>query len=255
MDRLKDRVAIISGGAGGIGAATAKLFCEEGARVVIVGLPADPLTETADAIRAQLTDAQLLTVTADVSEEAQTQSIVERTLQHFGAIDVLVNLAGIRAYEPLAEARADTWERIIAVNLLSYAYLSRAALPALRRSGHGAIVNVSSTHGVNPRAGMGQYDATKAAIVSMTRTLAIEEVSHGVRVNAVCPGSTMTPFHARRAAAGGGQAQLDAEARNFNYQGRWADPREVAYPLLWLASDEASFVTGTALMVDGFAKV
>ena len=135
-------------------------------------------------------------------EEAADQAVAAAR-QAFGAIDVLVNLAGIRSYEPLAEGKRETWERMLAVNLLSYAAFIRAAIGDLRACGRGSIVNISSTHAVNPRAGMGQYDVTKAGIVSLTKTLAFEEARHGVRVNAVCPGATLTPFHLRRAAAAG----------------------------------------------------
>jgi NAD(P)-dependent dehydrogenase (short-subunit alcohol dehydrogenase family) len=177
-------------------------------------------------------------------------------MQRFGAIDVLVNNAGIRAYEPLAEAKAQTWERILQVNLLGYAFLTREALPALRRSGRGSIVNVSSTHAVNPRAGMGQYDVAKAGILSMTRTLAFEEAANGVRVNAVCPGLTLTPFHVRRAEKDGRtERDLRTEKVDHNLLRRWADPREIAHPILWLASDEASFVTAATIMVDGGTRV
>ena len=159
---------------------------------------------------------------------------------------------GIRAYEPLAEAKRETWERMLAVNLLSYAWFTRAAIGDLRACGRGSIVNISSTHAVNPRAGMGQYDVTKAGIVSMTKTLAFEEAKHGVRVNAVCPGATLTPFHLRRAAAAGRtQRDLDADAARRVPARPLGRPREVAFPILWLASDEASYVTGSVLMVDG----
>ena len=127
------------------------------------------------------------------------------------ARDVLVNLAGMRSYEPLADAKTETWQRILAVNLMSYAWFTQAAIADLRAR-RGNIVNISSTHGVNPRAGMGQYDVTKAGIISMTKTLAFEEAKHGVRVNAVCPGLTLTPFHRKRfAAAGRTQADIDQE--------------------------------------------
>ena len=142
--------------------------------------------------------------------------------------------------------------RLIKVNLLSYAYLIRESLEHLRASGRGSIINVASTHAVNPRAGMGQYDVTKAGIVSLTKTLAFEEAKHRIRVNAVCPGGTLTPFHLRRAkAAGRTQEDLERDGTQMCLLGRWADAREVAYPLLWLASDEASYVTGSVLMVDG----
>jgi 2-hydroxycyclohexanecarboxyl-CoA dehydrogenase len=249
--RLEGRVAIVTGGAGGIGAATAWLFCEEGARTVLVDRDASAMAQAGAEIRAAVPKVEILELTADVAEEAAAAAIVAATRRAFGRIDVLVNNAGIRAYEPLAEARRETWETILAVNLLSYAYLAREALPDLRAA-RGSIVNVSSTHAFNPRAGMGQYDVTKAGIVSLTRTLAFEEAAHGVRVNAVCPGATFTPFHKKRAEAlGRTQAEIDREAETTCLMRRWASPREIAFPILWLASDEASYITGAALMVDG----
>ena len=202
-------------------------------------------------IRGNVPGAQVHDLIADVGVEDSAAQIVAEAKHRFGRIDVLVNNAGIRSYEPLAEAKRETWERIISVNLLSYAYLSREALPALRASGHGSIVNVSSMHAFIPRAGMGQYDVTKSGIVSMTRTLAFEEARHGVRVNAVCPGATFTPFHRKRFAADGRtQAEIDEIAVRCCLLQRWAAPREIAYPILWLASDEASYVTASAIMAD-----
>jgi meso-butanediol dehydrogenase/(S,S)-butanediol dehydrogenase/diacetyl reductase len=125
-------------------------------------------------------------------------------------------------------------------------------LPALRASGRGSIVNVSSCYAVTGRKGMGLYDATKAALLSLTRTLAFEEAAHGVRANAVCPGSTLTDFHMAKAAASGKSVeQLKTERRETSLIQRWATPEEIAWPILWLASAEASFITGATLMVDG----
>jgi NAD(P)-dependent dehydrogenase (short-subunit alcohol dehydrogenase family) len=250
--RLADRVAIITGGAGGIGAATGLLFCEEGARVALVDSDADAMRATVAQIRAAVPGARLADVVADVSREEAAAAAVAAARETLGPIDVLVNLAGIRAYEPLAESTRETWERILGVNLLSYAWFTKAAIADLRSCGRGSVVNVSSTHGVNPRGGTGQYDATKAAIISMTKTLAFEEAAHGIRANALCPGLTLTPFHQRRAAAAGRTREdIAQQGRDGCLLGRWADPREVAYPILWLASDEASYVTGSVLMVDG----
>jgi 2-hydroxycyclohexanecarboxyl-CoA dehydrogenase len=250
--RLAGRTAIVTGGAGGIGAATARLFCEEGAQVALVDRDAEATRSACAEIAGALPGAHLLPIVVDLAEEAAAAEVVAQTVAALGRIDVLVNNAGIRSYEPLAEAKSETWRDIIAVNLLSYAYLAREALPHLRASGRGSIVNVSSTHAFNPRGGMGQYDVTKAGIVSMTRTLAFEEAEHGVRVNSVCPGATFTPFHARRAAAlQRSQEDIDREAATTCLMRRWAEPREIAYPILWLASDEASYITGAALMVDG----
>jgi 2-hydroxycyclohexanecarboxyl-CoA dehydrogenase len=255
MPRLKDKVAIASGGAGGIGAAIGRLFCEEGARVVLVDRDPEAMAAVAADIRGAVPGAALLDLVLDTADEASAPRIVAETRRVFGRIDILVNNAGIRSYEPLAEAKADTWRRILAVNLLSHAFLTREALPALRQA-RGSVVNIASTHAVNPRAGMGQYDATKAAIVSMTKTLAFEEAAHGVRVNAVCPGATLTPFHVRRfAAQGRTREDLESERLDSCLLGRWADPREIAFPILWLASDEASYVTAAVFMIDGGMRV
>jgi 2-hydroxycyclohexanecarboxyl-CoA dehydrogenase len=249
--RLQGKVAIVTGGAGGIGAATARLFCEEGAKVALVDQDGEAVATALAGIRAAVPGAELIDIVLDVGEETSAAVIVAETKRAFGRIDIVVNNAGIRSYEPLAEAKRETWERIIAVNLLSYASLSREALPELRAA-RGNIVNVSSTHAFNPRAGMGQYDVTKAGIVSLTRTLAFEEAPHGVRVNAVCPGATFTPFHRKRAEAlKRTQADIDREAETTCLMRRWADPREIAYPILWLASEEASYITAASLMVDG----
>jgi 2-hydroxycyclohexanecarboxyl-CoA dehydrogenase len=250
--RLEGKVAVITGGAGGIGAATGMLFCQQGCRVVLVDSDAEAMQSAASGIRGAVPAAEVVPIVADVGREETARHVVAETKDAFGALDVLVNLAGIRAYEPLAEAKRDTWETLIRTNLLSYAYLIRESLAQLRTSGRGSIVNVASTHAVNPRAGMGQYDVTKAGIVSLTKTLAFEEARHGIRVNAVCPGGTLTPFHLRRArSAGQTREDLERAGEKMCLLGRWADAREVAYPILWLASDEASYVTGSVLMVDG----
>jgi NAD(P)-dependent dehydrogenase (short-subunit alcohol dehydrogenase family) len=250
--RLEDKIAVITGGAGGIGAATGLLFCEQGCRVVLVDSDAEAMQSAVSGIRARVPTAEIVRIVADVGREETALHVVAETTKAFGALDVLVNLAGIRAYEPLAEAKRDTWETLIRTNLLSYAYLIRASVEQLRASGRGSIINVASTHAVNPRAGMGQYDVTKAGIVSLTKTLAFEEARHGIRVNAVCPGATLTPFHLRRAkSAGQTREDLEHAGEKMCLLGRWADAREVAYPILWLASDEASYVTGSVLMVDG----
>lgn len=251
VGRLADKVALITGGAGGIGSATGLLFCEEGARVALVDSDHEAMDAALKHIRASVPAAQVEGFVVDVGKEQAADEAVAAARRAFSTINVLVNLAGIRSYEPLAEAKRETWERILAVNLLSFAAFTRAAIDDLRAT-RGNIVNISSTHAVNARAGMGQYDVTKAGIVSMTRTLAFEEAKRGVRVNAVCPGATLTPFHLRRAAAAGRtQRDLEQQVAEQCLLARWADPREVAFPILWLASDEASFVTGSVLMVDG----
>jgi 2-hydroxycyclohexanecarboxyl-CoA dehydrogenase len=243
---MAGRVAVITGGGGGIGQAAGRLFAEEGASVALV----DADRESAAAAAASI-GKDVLALAADVSREDQASGAMQAAAAHFGALHALVNVAGMRVYRALAEASAEDWQRILAVNVLGTAYCCKAALPALRKARGGTIVNVSSVYGVMGRRGMGQYDTTKAAVLGMTRALAVEEAAHGIRVNAVLPGSTITPYHVRRAAA---QGQTEAELRkrtaNENLMGRWAEPIEVAYPILFLSCEESSYVTGTELLVD-----
>src|SRR5262249_13413632 len=154
-------------------------------------------------------------------------------------------------YPVAAGAAPGGWGFIPGAHVSPTAYSSKAALPALRKSARGTIVNLSSVYGVKGRAGMGQYDTTKAAVLGFTRALAMEEARHGIRVNAICPGGTITPYHIRRAAAQGvSEAEMRTQRTHDNLLGRWAEPREVAYPILFLASDESSYITGATLMVD-----
>jgi NAD(P)-dependent dehydrogenase (short-subunit alcohol dehydrogenase family) len=249
---MAGRVALITGGGGGIGEATARLFAEEGAAVALVDRDRPAVERAAAAIAAAVPGAAPLPLAADVSEEAQARRVVDEAAARLGALHTLVNVAGVRVYAPLAEADAADWARILGVNVLGTAHCCRAAIPRLRAAGGGTIVNVSSVFGVMGRAGMGQYDTTKAAVLGLTRALAVEEAPHGIRVNAVCPAGTITPYHVRRAAERG---VSEDELRRTRSQdnglfGRWAEPREVAYPILFLACAESSFVTGATLMVD-----
>jgi NAD(P)-dependent dehydrogenase (short-subunit alcohol dehydrogenase family) len=249
---MSGRVAIVTGGGGGIGEATARLFAEEGAAVTLVDTDRGAVERAAAGILASVHGGGVLEITADLSDESEAVRVVDETIARFGALHTLVNVAGVRLYTPLAEAEAKEWAHILSVNVLAAAFCAKAALPHLRAAGNGTIVNVSSVYGVMGRVGMGQYDTTKAAILGFTRALAVEEAPHGIRVNAVCPGGTLTPYHVRRAAERGvSEAELRASRTSDNgLLGRWAEPREVAYPILFLACAESSFITGTTLMVD-----
>ena len=198
MGRLEGKVALITGGGAGIGAAAGRLFCAEGAAVMLVDANGDALAATAKSIVHQVAGARVATFTADVADDGSAIEAVQKTLDAFQRIDVLVNNAAMRNYSAVADATPSEWEAVARVNLFGAANYCRAALPALRRSGRGSIVNVSSCHAVSGRKGMAIYDATKAALLSLTRTLACEEASHGIRVNALCPGSTLTDFHVGR---------------------------------------------------------
>jgi len=248
--RLHEKIALITGGGAGIGAATARLFCREGAAVMLVDAAGEALAGTLASLRAE--GARASGFVADVADAEAARQAVAQTLEQFGALDILVNNAALRRYKTMDQTTPQDWLDITAVNLAGVANYCAAAMPALRASGRGAIVNVSSCYATTGRRNMGLYDATKAGQLAMTRTLAFEEAEHGVRVNAICPGSTFTDFHKARAqAAGKPEAVLRQERQTTSLLGRWAEPEEIAHPILWLASDEASFITGTQLMVDG----
>jgi NAD(P)-dependent dehydrogenase (short-subunit alcohol dehydrogenase family) len=241
---MTGRVGLVTGGGGGIGEATARLFAEEGGAVAIVDVDRGAADAAAAGIAAAVPGARVLPLAADVARETEARRAVDETVARFGALHALVNVAGIRVYTPLAEATAEDWTRIVAVNVLATAFCAKAAVPPLRRVGNGTVVNVSSV--------MGQYDTTKAAVLGFTRALAVEEAPHGIRVNAVCPGGTITPYHIERAAQRGVSEETLRRARadDNGLFGRWAEPREIAYPILFLSCPESSFVTGTTLLVD-----
>lgn len=254
-DRLVGKVAIVTGGGGGIGGATVDLFCREGATVAAV----DSDEAAARRVTGEVDPSgeRVLALGADLARESEAERVVRRTVERFGRLDVLVNAAGVRLYGPITEATAESWEWILGVNLLGAAYCSKFAVPAMARGGGGSIVHVSSANGVVARPNMAQYDATKAALLGLTRAMACDHADRGIRVNAVCPGSTVTGFHIRRRAEQQGlsleaaEADLWADDYDDNILKRKARPIEIAYAILFLACDESSFVTGTALMVDG----
>ena len=252
MNRLQGKVALITGGGAGIGAATGRVFAAQGAAVVLVDLDPAALDKTVAGIRSDVPGARVDCFAADVADAEKAKEAVAHGMRAFGQLDVLVNNAAMRNYASIGEATPEEWQAMLGVNLMGAANYCRAALPALRRSSRGSIVIVSSCYAVTGRKGMGLYDATKAGLLALTRTLAFEEAAHGIRANAVCPGSTLTDFHIERAKAKGKSVeQLRGERSDNSLIGRWAAPEEVANPILWLASDEASFITGATLMVDG----
>lgn len=247
--RMDGRAVIVTGGARGIGAAVVALFRAEGARVALVDRDKDEI----DAALAALGAESLHPFAADIADEAAVRDAVEAATAAMGGVDCVVNNAAARATGPLAEAGDPSWHDVVAVNVLGTMHVVRAALPHLRARPASSIVNVSSVYATIGRGGMGQYDATKAALLSLTRTLAVEEAEHGVRANAVAVGSTWTPWTEARSRATGRSTRASAVAGAPI--DRWAQPDEIAYPILWLASHEASFVTGQVLTVDGGVSV
>jgi 2-hydroxycyclohexanecarboxyl-CoA dehydrogenase len=248
--RLSGKVAAISGGASGIGEATARRFAEEGARLAIADLDVERGRLVADEIKAA--GGEVLFVEAHMGREADAMAFIRRTVEHYGHLDILVNNAGMRLYQTVVEASEESWDAILGVNLKGYAFCAKAAIPEMRKTGGGSIVNVASVRSIIAGGNMVQYDATKAAVTGLTRGMAFDHAAEGIRVNAVCPGPIFTRFHERRAATAGKTAEeFVQEFGRGTMLKRPGTPREVANCILFLASDEASFVTGTCLLVDG----
>lgn len=250
--RLFDRAAIITGAARGIGYATARLFACEGAKLGLIDLDKAGLGAAANQLAAEFPNAVIRWRDADIAEYNAIAAAIDGLAAELGKLDILVNNAAARAFGPLADATTENWEKVLDTNVTGVAICTRAALVHLRRSGAGSIVNVSSIFAVAGRKNMGQYDVSKAAMLAFTRVLACEEACYGIRVNAVCPSSTWTPWTYGRAQARGMTIEeLKAKGAVPCLLGRWAEAEEVAFPILWLASGEASFITGVALPVDG----
>lgn len=242
MQRFKDRVVIVTGAGSGIGEATARRFSQEGASVVLAG---DTLAKLQRVAR-DLPEERTLMKVADVSSFGQVQALVDATVERFGALHVLFNNAGIAVEGTVTQPPLEDWNRIMAVNAGGVFHGCRAAMPHLVRS-KGCIVNTASVSGLGGDWAMGFYNASKGAIVNFTKALALDHGKDGVRVNAVCPSLTFTPMTQDMK----GDSALMAKFAERIPLGRGADPSEIAAVVAFLASDDASFVSGIAMPVDG----
>ena len=251
--RLAGKVAIVTGAASGIGRATALRFIAEGAQVVAADVNLDVLADLA----AQVGDDQcpIRPVRCDVTTVDDTQRVVAETLAHHGRLDILVNSAGItpRTVDPAADV-ATRWDRVMAVNARGTMLMCHAAVEAMRQRGGGSIVNLASIMGLvgYPTSlpfsdGFSAYPQSKGAVMQLTRDLATRVAAVGIRVNAVCPGFVYTALTANVT----GNAEVHEQMRELHPMKRLGRPEEIANVILFLASDEASFVTGAAWTVDG----
>jgi NAD(P)-dependent dehydrogenase (short-subunit alcohol dehydrogenase family) len=242
----------VTGGASGIGEAMVRRFVAEGARVAFADRDVERGKQVAAEIGAN--GGQAFFVEAHVEREPEAVAFVGQAADRFGRLDVLVNNAGIRLYHTVVDASAESWDEILGVNLKGYAFCAKAAIPLMKRGGGGNIVNVASVRSVTSVGKTTQYDTTKAAVAGLTRGMAVDHAPDGIRVNAVCPGPIFTPFHERRIKEQGRTLeQYREDAARSTILKRPGTPEEVAACILFLASDDASFVTGTLLFVDGGA--
>jgi NAD(P)-dependent dehydrogenase (short-subunit alcohol dehydrogenase family) len=250
--RLKNKVALITGAGSGIGRAVAILFAEEGASVAAADMTGDSVRETVESITAAGGDA--LALTGDVTDSADAERMVGAAVESFGKLDLLVNSAGITSRHSSLEGASpeEAWERVIEVNLKGTYLLSWYAVPVMEQAGGGSIVNLASTMGlvgypVGIGGGFNPYPPSKGGVVQFTKTLAVDSASKNIRVNCLCPGFIETNLTSGLTA----DPDMLNRLESLHPMGRLGQPREVAYAALYLASDDARHVTGTALTVDG----
>lgn len=242
----KRKRAIVTGAASGIGKAAAQRMIKEGLDVVVADINAMAVERTVAELNSKTGEA--VPCVLDVSDAKECA----RLAVEFGAIDILVANAGIQTSGTVVDTDDDTWDSVLAVNLKGVANCCRTVLPGMSQRNRGVIVVVSSNNAVCGSAGMAAYDASKAALLALVRSVAIEHGADGVRINAVCPGTTITDYHIDRYARQGvSEAELDEMTAGTGLLNRAARPDEIANAIWFLAGDEASYVTGANLVVDG----
>jgi NAD(P)-dependent dehydrogenase (short-subunit alcohol dehydrogenase family) len=245
---LEGRQAVITGAATGIGRATAQLFVERGARVVIADVNE---TDARQAVQALGGDGTAWFVRTDVSSAPEMEALMNQAAQTMGGIDVIVNNAGVQRSGAVTEFEESEWDALMRVNPKSCFLGAKYGVPHLRRRGGGSIINIASIAGLKGGPGMTAYSASKGAIVAFTKALAAELGSDGIRVNSVCPGWIDTPFNQPAIDFMGGREKQEAMVRDSVPLGVQGTPAQVAPGIAYLASDLSSYVTGQTLVIDG----
>ena len=244
--KLGGKVAIVTGAARGVGLAAVELFIAEGALVVAC----DIVDEELQTQSGRFGD-RVVAVAADVGTPDASATLIRTAVERFGGVDVVFNNAGVTTRRPLAETDDATWAATLAVNLTSAFYLIRAAAPVMARAGSGAIVNNASINALRGNVDLTAYAAAKGGLVSMTRALATELAPEGIRVNAICPGTVDTPMTDEYLTASANPDELRKQLARKHPLGRLATADDIARAALFLASEDAAFITGVALPVDG----
>ena len=243
--RLENKVALISGGARGMGAVEAKLFAEEGAKVII----GDILEEEGRKVEAEINEAggECVFVSLDVRSEEAWQNAVNEAVSRYGKLDILVNNAGIYRAHNVEETTSDEWDQVMDINAKGVFLGTKHAIPAMRDAGGGSIVNISSVAGLVGSRATSAYNASQGAVRLLTKSTAIQYASDGIRANSVHPGTIETPMTEGFLA----DPSMRQDRMDRTPIGRLGKPEDVAYGALFLASDEASFMTGSELVIDG----
>lgn len=240
--KFQNKIACITGASVGIGRAVALQLAEQGAKLVLLDINAEKL----ESVRHEMADTEVLTYVCDVSDEEQVHTAMDKALDHFGKIDILVNNAALwRCWAPFTETSSAEWKRFLDVNVMGSVYCTQAVLPAMLENGYGRIINIGSVAGVYGNANMVHYSATKGALIAMTKALAKEVADRGVLVNCVSPGS-VSPSE---------NSDIDYTVPSeLAFMGRTGSDRENANLICFLASDEASYISGQNIQIDGCRK-
>jgi len=246
---LTGKVALITGGASGIGKATAELYARERAAVTI----ADVNVEAGEAVARAIGDdgGEAMFVRCDVTRASDCQQVVQKTVARFGKLDILFNNAGVTRRASVIETTEEEWDWVMAVNVKSIFLMSKATIPVMIEAGGGVIVNTGSGWGLVGGKDAASYCASKGAVIQLTKAMALDHGPQNIRVNAVCPGDTDTPMLADEAEQLGQSHQVILAESVDRPLGRVGSPEEIAQAVLYLSSDASSFVTGTTLLVDG----
>lgn len=252
--RLEGKSAIVTGAGNGIGRAIAGLFAEEGARILVAEIEEDAGRAAAEEINQA--GGEAVFQRTDISDESSAESAVKAAVDAFGTVNILVNNAAAFVFGKIEDVTRDDWDRVFGVNVRGPANCVRAVLPVLRGNGGGAIVNLASVSGFIAQPEFIPYNASKGAVLQLTRCLAMDLAPDNIRVNAVCPGAIKTrATDSHIASLGMDPAEAYDEFGQDALMKRMGDPREIAYGVLFLASDEASYVTGEHLVIDGGATI
>lgn len=247
--RLKDKIAIITGAGAGMGRATAVLFSEEGAKTVVIDIDEAAGQGTVDMIRKKQQKA--LFIPTDITDVSQVKSMVARVMEEYGRLDVLVNNAGVYTRGDVVNTDEELWDRIMNVNLRAAFLCCRYCIPKMIDGGGGTIVNVASEAGIGAWKNQVVYNVSKAGLIFLTKSIAVDFASKNVRANCVCPGTTETPLVAAYLAKQPDPVKARQAFEEIRPANRLGRPEETAYGILYLASDESPYATGAVLSIDG----